>query len=126
MGEPSLLIVIDPQFGRQLIKETTYLNIPVLAICNTDCSLKNVDVAIPANNKEECSISVMFYFLSRMVLEMKGKISNSARWYLNLDKFRCYDGTSILLEEEITENYEYLYTRLNEITTIDKDNIACN
>lgn len=98
--EPRLIIVTDPRLDYQAIKEASLVNIPVIAICDTDASLKYVDVAIPANNKTTHSIGLVYWLLAREVLRLKGVISRDEEWSTKVDLFFFRDLSEIERAEE--------------------------
>lgn len=101
--EPRLLIVTDPRIDSQAVKEASYVNIPVIAFCDSDSPLKYIDCAIPGNNKGRLSIGLLYWLLAREVLRMRGTITRSAAWDVPVDLFFYRDPEEIEKNEDAAE-----------------------
>lgn len=71
--EPEIVLVTDPEEDRQAITEASDVNIPVIAIADSENSLEGVDYVIPANNKGENAIGMVLWLLAEQMKEIEGE-----------------------------------------------------
>ena len=80
---PDAIFVIDTRYERIAIQEANKLNIPVIALVDSNNSFDGVDYMIPANDDAMSSIDLFMDSISKIILESKPK---KARSDTNSDK----------------------------------------
>jgi len=89
--EPRLLILTDPRIDYNALLESSYMNIPIIALCNTDNSLQFVDCSIPCNNRSKKSLAMIYWLLTREVKILKGELKENEPWNELPDMFLYRD-----------------------------------
>jgi len=97
--EPRLLLITDPRSDHQPVTESSYANVPIIAFANIDSPTKFIDISIPCNNKSTQSIGLMWWFLAREVLRLRGSISRDMPWEVMPDLFFYRDPEEVEKEE---------------------------
>jgi len=104
--EPRVILVIDPRTDSQAIREAAYVNIPVIALCDTDSPLRYVDVAIPTNNKGKHAIGLSLWLLARAILRLRGSLDYTTPWDVMVDMFFFRDAEDRAEEAKALEAKE--------------------
>ncbi len=85
--EPSIVFINDPKSDKQALDEARRMNIPVIALCDSDNTTAYVDLAIPANNKGRRALARVYLLLSRQVLRERNELGENEPLGLELDDF---------------------------------------
>jgi len=70
--EPDVVLVTDPAIDAQAVQEATDVGIPVVALCDSNNSIANVDLVIPTNNKGRKALALVYWLLAKEVLKNRG------------------------------------------------------
>jgi small subunit ribosomal protein S2 len=85
--EPVTVIVTDSLADQQIVEEASQIRIPVVALCSTDNSLKNVDLVIPVNNKGRRSLAIVYWLLVREIMRERGILPASGEFGATIEDF---------------------------------------
>ena len=80
--EPEVILVTDPAADSQALSEAVKSGLLVAAICDANNRLRNVDIALPYNNKGWRSLALVYWLLSREILKSRGTVKNDMEWEL--------------------------------------------
>lgn len=72
---PDVLVIVDAQYEDTAIKEAKRLEIPVVAIVDSNTNPRKVDYPIPANDDSMRTIQLIISTLADAVIEARGKSS---------------------------------------------------
>ncbi len=70
-GMPGCIFIVDPKKESIAVAEAHALNIPIVAIVDTNCDPDQVDVVIPANDDAIGAIKVIASIIAGAVIEAK-------------------------------------------------------
>lgn len=87
--EPKVIIISDSRNEKQAVKEASKVNMPIVAISDTDNSTKFVDLIIPANNRGRKSLAFIYYVLSKEVLKARGEIKEDNEFAHSVQDFEA-------------------------------------
>jgi small subunit ribosomal protein S2 len=69
---PSALFIVDPTKDRIALMEAKRMDVPVVAICDTNCNPDDLDVIIPANDDAIRAVKLICSKVADAVIEGKG------------------------------------------------------
>jgi len=85
--EPVAVIVTDSLADQQIVEEASQISVPVVALCSTDNSLRNVDLVIPVNNKGRRSLAIVYWLLVREIMRERGSLPASGDFGASIEDF---------------------------------------
>lgn len=71
--EIKLLLVVDPWPDKNVVRDAININVPVIALCDTNNESNNIDLVVPCNNKGKKSLGLIFWILANEYLKSRKK-----------------------------------------------------
>jgi small subunit ribosomal protein S2 len=85
--EANAVMVTDSRADKQAVKEASAVGIPVIALCDTDNSFRNIDFIIPTNNKGRKALATAYWLLAKQLLIERGELSPEGELPITIDEF---------------------------------------
>lgn len=87
--EPDVLVLTDPLGDAQALREAVNTGIPVVGMVDSNNELKNIDLAIPTNNKGRRSLAFVYWLLTRESMKTQGKIKSDEEFTATVEDFEA-------------------------------------
>jgi small subunit ribosomal protein S2 len=99
--EPKLIVISDSRNEKQAVNEASKVNMPLIALSDTDNSTKFIDLVIPSNNRGRKSLAFLYYLLAREVLKARGDIKADAEFNHAVSEFEAKVEARQLRQESV-------------------------
>ncbi|MBR9700449.1 30S ribosomal protein S2 [Candidatus Woesearchaeota archaeon] len=70
-AEAKIMIVTDVWPDRNAVQDALKIGLPVMALCDTNNQVNNIDFVIPCNNKGKKSLGLAFFLLTKLYMEAR-------------------------------------------------------
>ncbi|WIK66554.1 30S ribosomal protein S2 [Globicatella sanguinis] len=103
---PDVIFIVDPRKERIAVQEAHKLNIPIVAMVDTNCDPDEIDVVIPSNDDAIRAIKLITNAMADAIIESnQGEIANEATDETNDTEFfdNLFDNKEESVEEESAE-----------------------
>ena len=103
---PDVIFIVDPRKERIAVQEAHKLNIPIVAMVDTNCDPDEIDVVIPSNDDAIRAIKLLTNAMADAIIESnQGEIANEATDETTDTEFfdNLFDNKEESVEEESAE-----------------------
>jgi small subunit ribosomal protein S2 len=87
--EPKIIILTDPAADAQAFREAVNIDVPVIAMCDSNNLTTDIDIVVPGNNKGRRSLALIYWLLAREILRMKGELPADGELEETIDDFEA-------------------------------------
>jgi len=87
--EPKIIVLTDPAADAQAFREAININIPVVAMCDSNNLTTDIDIVIPGNNKGRRSLALIYWLMAREILRINGALGSDEELDETIDDFEA-------------------------------------
>ncbi len=87
--EPKIIVLTDPAADAQAFREAINIDIPVIAMCDSNNLTTDIDIIVPGNNKGRRSLALIYWLMAREILRIKGELTPDGELEETIDDFEA-------------------------------------
>ena len=87
--EPKIIVLTDPAADAQAFREALNINVPVIAMCDSNNLTSGIDVVVPGNNKGRRSLALIYWLMAREILRIKGELPADGELEETIDDYEA-------------------------------------
>ena len=87
--EPKVIVLTDPAADAQAFREAVNIDIPVIAMCDSNNLTTDIDIIVPGNNKGRRSLALIYWLMAREILRMKGELPADGELEETIDDYEA-------------------------------------